>query len=201
MADKETISVYNEQVEKYASLVSDDKADPVLQNFIESLPRNGYVLDLGCGTGNSSFLMQKHGLRVDPVDASREMINHANKNYNIDARQATFDDLKAVNSYNGIWANFSLLHAPTEDFPRYLKAIHMALVSNGIFHIAMKLGNGMLRDNIGRMYSYYSEEELTTHLENTGFVVLDKTFGEEPGLSGEIAPWITVLSKKQVSFK
>ena len=196
MSDNETIAVYDEQVEKYASLVSDGKADPVLQGFIKSLPKNGYVLDLGCGTGNSSVLMQKYGLRVDPVDASKEMVNHANKNYNIDARQATFDDLKAINSYDGIWTNFSLLHAPIEDFPRYLKAIHMALVPNGIFHIAMKLGNGMLRDSIGRMYSYYSEEELTTHLKNAGFAILDKTFGEEPGLSGEIAPWITILSKR-----
>ena len=196
MSDEKTIAIYDEQVENYAGLVSDGKTNPVLQGFIKSLPKNGHVLDLGCGTGNSSVLMRNHGLHVDPVDASREMINHANKNYNIDARQATFDDLKAVNSYDGIWANFSLLHAPTEDFPRHLKAIHTALTPNGIFHIAMKLGNGMLRDSIGRMYSYYSEEELITHLENTGFIVLDKTFGEEPGLSGEIAPWITILSKR-----
>lgn len=196
MSDEETISVYDNQVEKYADLVSDDKADPVLQKFMESLSENSYVLDLGCGPANSSALMRRQGIKVDPVDASQEMVAHANKTYDINARQATFDDLTEQNTYDGIWANFSLLHAPIEDFQKYLKAIHSALVPNGIFHIGMKLGEGMIRDSIGRMYSYYSEAELTQHLENTGFKVLDKTFGEEPGLSGEISPWITILSKR-----
>lgn len=196
MADDETVAVYDTQVEKYAGLVTTDKPGAILQNFMNALPKDAYVLDLGCGPANSSVLMREHGLRTDPVDASIEMVNHANKTYNINARQATFDDLNAVNTYDGVWANFSLLHAPTEDFPRYLAAIHMALMPNGIFHIGMKLGSGMERDSIGRMYSYFSEEELTEHLNDAGFCVLDKTFGEEPGLSGEIAPWITILSKR-----
>lgn len=196
MADDETVAVYNDQVEKYASLVTTHKAGSILQGFMDALPKNAYVLDLGCGPANSSALMRQNGFRTDPVDASQEMVDHANKTYDINARQATFDDLNAINTYDGIWANFSLLHASIEDFPRHLKAIHMALVPNGFFHIGMKLGSGMERDSIGRMYSYYSEEELTEHLSNAGFSVLDKTFGEEPGLSGEIAPWITILSKR-----
>jgi len=156
MADVETISVYNDQVEKYAKLVSSEKPGAILLGFIDTLK----------------------------------------KTYNINARCATFDDLTDKNKYDGVWANFSLLHAPIKDFPQYLKAIHASLRPEGVFHIGMKLGNGMHRDSIGRMYSYYSEEELTQHLSNTGFKILDKTFGEEPGLSGEIASWITVLCKR-----
>jgi len=196
MPDNETIAIYNAQVEKYADLVSDDKPSPILQQFMKSLPNNSYVLDLGCGPANSSVLMRNHGIRIDPVDASQEMVNYANETYDINARQATFDDLTEVDTYDGIWANFSLLHAPIQDFPRYLSAINKALVSEGIFHIGMKLGNGMHRDSIGRLYSYYSEEELSKHVEATGFKIIKKTFGEEPGLSGEIAPWITILSKR-----
>ncbi len=196
MADDETIAVYDEQVEKYATLVTTDKPGTILQGFMDALPENSYILDLGCGPANSSAMMREQGLRVDPVDASQEMVAHANKTYGINARQATFDDLKELNTYDGIWANFSLLHAPIEDFPMYLKAIHSALVPNGIFHIGMKLGEGMVRDSIGRMYSYYSEEDLTQHIEATGFTILDKTFGKEPGLSGEVSPWMTILSKK-----
>jgi len=193
MADVETISVYNDQVEKYAKLVSSEKPGAILLGFIDTLKKDSYVLDLGCGPGNSAVIMQKYGLKVDPVDASDEMVAHANKTYNINARCATFDDLTDKNKYDGVWANFSLLHASIKDFPQYLKAIHASLRPEGVFHIGMKLGNGMHRDSIGRMYSYYSEEELTQHLSDTGFKILDKTFGEEPGLSGEIASWITVL--------
>lgn len=197
MTDEKTIAVYDDQVEKYAKLVSAEKPGTILQAFINALPKGGLVLDLGCGTGNSSLLMKEQRLNVDAVDASEEMIAYANKTYDLNARQATFDDLTETEKYHGIWANFSLLHAPIEDFSKYLKAIHTALLPEGIFHIGMKLGDGMHRDSIGRMYSYYTEEQLTQHLENTGLKILDKTFGEEPGLSGEIAPWITILSRKQ----
>lgn len=196
MQDEKTISIYDEQVKKYADLVSSNKPGAILQGFMDALCEGDYVLDLGCGPGNSSDLMNKQGFRTDPVDASGEMVKHANETYKINARKATFDDLKETNTYNGIWANFSLLHAPKVDFPRYLNAIHDALVADGIFHIGMKLGSGMKRDSIGRMYSYFTEEELTEHLENTGFTVLEKTHGKEPGLSGEIAPWITILAKR-----
>ncbi len=196
MQDSQTIAVYDKQVKKYADLVSTDSAGAILQGFMDTLPQGGYVLDLGCGPGNSSALLQTQGFRTDPVDASAEMVKHANDTYNLNARKATFDDLKETSTYDGIWANFSLLHAPKADFPRYLNAIHDALIDDGVFHIGMKLGTGMMRDSIGRMYAYYSEDELTEHLTKAGFVILDKTYGEEPGLSGEIAPWITILAKR-----
>lgn len=197
MTDNETIAVYDDQVEKYADLVSDENPGSILQSFMDAVKKGSYVLDLGCGPGNSAALMRKYGLKVDPVDASGEMVAHANKTYDINARQATFDDLEEYHTYDGVWANFSLLHAPIKDFPRYLAAIHKALLPDGIFHIGMKLGNGMHRDSIGRMYSYYTEDALTQHLSDRGFKILNKTFGEEPGLSGEIAPWITILARKQ----
>lgn len=193
VTDEKTITVYDDQVEKYANLVSSKKPGAILQAFMNKITKGGLVLDFGCGPGNSAVQMVKHGLRVDAVDASREMITYANKTYNLNARQATFDALDDINKYDGIWANFSLLHAPIEDFPRYLDAINTALLPEGVFHIGMKLGDGMHRDSIGRMYSYYTEEQLTQHLTNAGFNIIGKTNGEEPGLSGEIAPWITVL--------
>ncbi len=196
MPDSKTISIYDDQVKKYADMVTSNRASPILQKFMDALPQKAYVLDLGCGPANSSALMRKHGFTTDPVDASSEMVKHANETYAINARLATFDDLTEKSKYDGIWANFSLLHAPKEDFPKYLKAIHKALKTDGVFHIGMKLGSDMKRDAIGRMYSYYTDKELTSHLETTGFKVLHKTYGEEPGLSGEIAPWITILSKR-----
>lgn len=45
-------------------------------------------------------------------------------------------------------------------------------------------------------YSYNSEEELTGYLTVTGFTVLEKTFGKELGLSGEISPWMNALHKR-----
>ncbi|MEM9277376.1 MAG: class I SAM-dependent methyltransferase [Pseudomonadota bacterium] len=196
MSDKETIAVYDKQVEAYADMVVGQKADGALKKFTASIPAGGRVLDLGCGPGNSSGYMQESGLKVDAVDASSEMVKMAKETFGVEARVAVFDDLDAEALYDGVWANFSLLHAAKQDFTRHLQQIHTALKPDGHFHIGMKLGDGEQRDSIGRLYSYYTEDELKNHLEEAGFEILWLRKGEEAGLSGEVSPFAVILTRK-----
>ena len=62
----------------------------------------------------------------------------------IDARLARFDELDAVARYDGIWANFSLLHAPRAEMPGNLARISRALRPGGWLHLGLKLGQGDL---------------------------------------------------------
>ena len=195
MTDRQTIETYNQQAGAYADLTRQDKPDPQLVDFVACLPGGGHVLDLGCGPANASAYMRQEGLQVDPVDASSEMVRLANDTHDIGARQATFDDIDMIDIYDGIWANFSLLHASTADLPRHLAAVHRALKPSGYFHIGMKLGSGEKRDKLGRQYSYYSRQELKQFLTEAGFTVLAVSTGEGVGLSGEMAPWVTMISR------
>lgn len=192
MMDAETIGAYDARVEDYVGHTGRRAPDPTLLDFIERLPPDGFVLDLGCGPGHSSVIMRDRGLRVDPVDASAQMVRWANDTHDIGARQLTFDALAALDLYHGVWANFSLLHAAPEDFPRHLAAIHRALLPVGLLHLGMKLGQGSRRDRLGRFYSYYSEPELMDHLSGVGFVAEVTGTGESPGLAGDVDPWITI---------
>jgi len=195
MQDDETVNVYNTQVDAYMKCVDMENPSYSLAQFIGKFGPNNLILDLGCGPGDSSAHMKAAGLDVDAVDASTEMVNHANDTYDLNARVATFNDITEENHYDGVWANFSLLHAPHSEFPRHLAAIHKALKPNGYFHIGAKLGTGEQRDKIGRFYSYYSEEELKQHLADAGFEVVTTELGKGKGLAGSIDPWITVLSR------
>jgi len=196
MSDDETISVYDDQVEKYAGFFTSNDPSAGLKEFVSHLPQNGFVLDLGCGPANWSAWMRDNGMRVDAIDASPEMVKFANETHDINARVGVFDDLDAENLYDGVWANFSLLHANKADFPRHLKQINTALKSNGYFHIGMKLGIDAARDHLGRFYSYYSEDELKTLLEEAGFIILTTKTGEEKGLAGNVDPFILILTQK-----
>jgi len=195
MTDQETIAVYDAQIDSYVELVKRESAHPSLVDFIAQIEPGGYVLDLGCGPAIASAAMRDHGLRVDPVDASAEMVRLANANYDINARQAVFNELNVVDVYDGVWANFSLLHASAAEFPVILSAIHDALVSGGYFHIGMKTGNGSARDSLGRLYTYYSATELSEHLKAAGFAIEKTKTGEQRGLAGEVEPWIVVGSR------
>lgn len=197
MNDALTISVYDQKADEYAASFDNDKPGSELKRFMDHLPKGANVLDLGCGTGNASAHMVDEGLKVLGTDASEKMLEHARQKSNATFKQALFDDLTEVAAFDGIWANFSLLHAPRKDMPRYLKAIHTALKSNGIFHIGMKTGKGEVRDGIDRMYTFYTEAELSHLLTETGFEQLHAKTGAGKGLAGTIDPWVVILSRKK----
>lgn len=190
--DAKTIAVYDARAADYKRLTKDLDGYDILVTFCKAMPNEANVLDLGCGPGLYAAFIAEQGCKVDAVDASAEMVKLAAQHQGVQARQASFDDISGSKIYDGIWANFSLLHAPRDDFPRHLAALHTACKPRALFHIAMKLGAGAGRDTIERMYTYYLEDELLTHLTTAGFKIDRCEYGNSPGLDGVPADWIMV---------
>ena len=192
MTDLETISVYNSKSHEYAKMTGSSKPSKHLQTFMAKVRDGGTVLDLGCGPGNAAAFMSSNGFKVIATDASAEMVKVAKIENNIDVIHQTFEDIKWINNFDGVWAHFSLLHATKRKFSNHLTALHRSLKSKGIFTIGMKLGEGERRDDIGRFYSYYSELQLIALLEDNGFKTKEVSHGEDIGLDGKLAPWIII---------
>ena len=192
MADDETLGVYAERADEYASLAFGADADAGLGFIKDGLPKGADILDLGCGPGHMAAHLRDKGFNVTASDASAEMAGVAMANYGIDVQVAGFADLTAVDIYDAILASFSLLHAPKADMPGHLAAIKRALRPGGRFVIGLKTGQGEKRDRLGRFYAYYTDAELTGLLEAAGFEVAERRTGEGKGLDGSIAPWIVM---------
>ncbi len=196
MVDARTLAVYGERAEDYARMVDSDRPDPDLAAFVAALPKGARVLDLGCGPARASSVMRAAGLVPDPVDASPEMVDLANRLFDIGARVASFDDIDAQEIYDGVYANFSLLHAPRSDLPRHLSAIARALKPLGHFHIGMKIGEGEDRDALGRAYTYYTVPELRGLLEDAGLLCTSEKLGQDKGLAGTTDPFVILRARK-----
>ena len=195
-ADRETMAVYARKAADYAAMADRERNERPLTAFIKSLPAQARVLDLGCGPGRAAARMAQAGLQVDAWDASPEMAALAREKFGLDARVATFDALDADAAYDGIYANFSLLHAPRSEMPGHLDRIANALTARGVFHIGLKIGVDEKRDSLGRFYAYYEESELVELLESAGFEILSRATGTEKGLDGFEAPWIVMRARK-----
>ncbi len=197
MIDPKTIAYYDASVDDYIKMVSRETPDTDLQSFIDTVPKGGTVLDLGCGPGNSAAMMQTAGLIADATDASAEMVRSARERFGVNATQARFDELDVVAKYDGIWANFSLLHAPRSEMPANLQRIHTALKSGGYLHLGLKTGDGEKRDKLGRNYTYYQPDELKALLIVANFKPNTDRSGcidETMSMSGTHDPYMIVTA-------
>ena len=193
MIDEQTLAVYDLKIEDYLRLTQAPPSKSLLA-FISAIPKGCRVLDLGCGPGLAAAEMASQGLQVDATDGSEAMIAATTKHQGVEAKQATFDELPTVATYDGIYANFSLLHATRSDFSRHIQACHTALNPSGVLHLGMKLGLGEKRDTLGRFYTYYSADELTNVLTAAGFTITFQREGKELGLAGDVEPFIMVTA-------
>ncbi|WP_347822068.1 class I SAM-dependent methyltransferase [uncultured Planktomarina sp.] len=193
MTDAQTLAVYDAKIDDYLRLTQAPPSTSLLA-FIKAIPEGGQVLDLGCGPGLAAAEMARHGCDVEAIDGSAEMVAAASKHSGVTARQATFDELPSQATYHGIYANFSLLHAKRTNFNRHIQACYTALHPGGILHLAMKLGTGEKRDELGRFYTYYTAEELKNILTQAGFTLTFQRNGQEKGLAGDVEPFIMIAA-------
>lgn len=193
-SDPRTLRVYDAEAARYARLTAAEAKNPHLRAFIARLRPGAHVLDLGCGPGVAAALMRDAGLEVDAVDASPGMAEEAARAYGLQVRIATFDEIAGQAIYDGIWAAFSLLHAPRASLPRHLAALHRAARPGAPFVIAMKEGDGEARDSLGRLYTYWREPALRAALEAAGFVHEATARGTATGLDGTAAPYMVLTA-------
>lgn len=191
---EQTLGYYDRAAHEYQSLIASEDT-PYLPDFIASIPAGGRVLDLGCGPGHCATTMAQAGLVVDASDGSPEMVALASKLQGVRAYQALFSELNETSLYDGIWANFSLLHAPRGTLPDCLGRIHRALKAGGLFHIGMKLDQDDGSDRLGRYYAYYSRDELVAQLDDAGFTLEREELGAGKGMAGIEEPWIVIWAR------
>ncbi|TCO69970.1 class I SAM-dependent methyltransferase [Rhodovulum euryhalinum] len=182
--DAQTLAVYAARARDYSELHHGPDTARRLAAFISALPPGGAALDLGCGPGWAAAAMRAAGLNVTAVDASPEMAQVARDRHGIEVVVAPFTALDAEGALDGIWAHFSLLHAPRAALPGHLAAIRRALRPGGRLALALKLGEGEGRDRLGRLYTYVGRGELTGLVTAAGFAIEAEEVAATMGFDG-----------------
>jgi SAM-dependent methyltransferase len=115
--------------------------------LLPCIPAGGRVLDLCCGTGQTSAALTERGFRVTGVDGSEEMLRHARRNasaakfISADARSFKLDP-----DYDGIVSTFdSLNHViHLEELKQVFLNAHAALAEGGLFLFDLIMEEGYL---------------------------------------------------------
>lgn len=193
MIDK-TVEYYNENAQNFFETTVNADMSLQLNDFIKLLPAEGCVLDAGCGSGRDSFILIKHGFRVEAFDASEEMCKRASDLIGQRVRLCRFEELDYSNRFDGIWACASLLHVTRKVMPEVLRRIHKALKEKGILYASFKKGVGE-RYRGERRFTDADEAYLQTVLKDRFDIIeIRESIDVRPGRENEV--WMNVFARK-----
>ena len=111
----------------------------VFNTFMEKLPENGRVLDLGCGTGLPyAGHLDENGFNVLGVDLSEEMVKVASRNVpGANFFQLSMSEIQYRDEFHGVISSFSMLLLSPDLFKETASRIHSALVDGGHFYLSL----------------------------------------------------------------
>lgn len=192
----DSIDYYNRYAVPYFEATVDADMEKVMKPFMELLPENGEVLDLGCGSGRDTVTLEEEGFYVTPLDGSEEMCKLAEVHTDKEVLHMTYDQMEFDEVFDGIWACASLVHLTEEEMKQILPKLERALKMDGILYFSVYKGN---RDGIynGRYFHDYSKAEVQ-HLVNAcpGLKLLDIWTTEDVRAGEHDKIWLNVLVRK-----
>jgi len=142
------------------------------------------LLEVGAGPGHDSLYFQEQGLRVLCTDLSPAMVERCQAK-GLDARVADFLSLGvSPASFDAVYALNCLLHVPTPDLPRVLKALREVLVPGGLLYVGTWGGENQEgpvddpRYPVPRFFAFRSDEVmrqlLAEQFDIVSFAVFDR---------------------------
>ncbi len=177
-------------------------------------PKGSLIVDLGCGNGSLSALLEKRGYRVVGVDDSEEMLSLAKKSYpNITFQKGNAVDFKFP-SADGIFSN-AVLHWIDKDLQQSMLnniALNLKLGGEFVFEMGAKdcacVVHTALKEifhSMGLSYDFNfffpTIGEYAPMVEKAGLVITDAFyFPRNTRLEGTLGDWIRMFDTYPFRF-
>lgn len=196
VSDTATLNFYSQQAASYATSTGRGSVR-WLDSFVERLPSGGRILELGCGSGRDAEVFLARGFDIDPTDGVAEMAAQAEARLRRPVRIMRFDELAAVDVYDGVWAHASLLHVPRGELIGVIAKIYQSLKPGGFHFANYKTGVGEGRDQFSRYYNYPDRQYLLEayHL-SAPWKILSAEDYDGGSYGGGATPWIAITVQK-----
>lgn len=192
----DTIDYYNKHAAQYYDNTVELNMEEILERFIELLPEDAEVLDLGCGSGRDSLYMLENGFDVTAIDGSEELCELASIHIGQDVLFMNFEEIEFVDVFDGVWACASLVHIEKNKIKQILDKIFRSLHEEGILYFSVLEGEFEGVRN-GRYFSDYRTKELRELLEDYERIeIIDIFKTDDIRKDRKEKKWINVLVKK-----
>ncbi len=193
-----TLSHYNQNAESFfTGTIGHDVEQNInaLLSYIEcQAPFK--ILDVGCGPGRDLKVISDLGHIAVGLEGADRFVEMAQTYSGCQVWCQDFLQLDLPeNHFDGVFANASLFHVPSQELPQVLRALFATLITGGVLFSSNPRGNNQEGWNGGRYGAYYDLETWRDFMLTAGFVELTHYY-RPPGLPPEQQPWLASVWRK-----
>lgn len=197
MGYNNTLSYYDNHADEFYRGTVNVDFTATQERFLAKLKKGLRILDLGCGSGRDTKFFLERGYDVEAVDGSAELCRLASQYTGVRVKQMLFEELSAVDQYDGIWACSSILHLPIDKLHEVMQKMATALKKNGIIYTSFKYGTFAGERN-GRYFTDMTEATFADLIKESISLAV-----EEQWISSDARPerseekWLNLFLRKR----
>jgi len=193
-----TIAHYDWMAEAYWEGTRDHDVSQnytALLNAIENDPPYS-ILDLGCGPGRDLRHFDSLGHDAVGLDGSKEFVAMARAYSGCEVLHQDFLAMALPESrFDGVFANASLFHVPSQELPRVLLELRKALKPRGVLFCSNPRGNNEEGFSDGRYSCFFDLDTWRNFVRAAGFFEVGHYY-RPPGRPRHQQPWLATVWRK-----
>jgi SAM-dependent methyltransferase len=193
-----TLGHYNQHADSFWEGTKDHDVGQNRDALLKHIQGNGpfRILDFGCGPGRDLKVFKDLGHEAVGLEGAERFVEFAREYSGCEIWLQDFLSLQLPPEYfDGIFANASLFHVPSQELPRVLQELWAALKPGGVLFSSNPRGNneeGWSGERYGVYHDWERWHELVTA---AGFTEIAHYY-RPPGLPREQQPWLASLWRK-----
>ena len=154
------------------------------------------ILDLGCGPGRDLQYFNSMGHAVIGLDGSEALVAMARLNSGCEVLQQNFLAMNLPECrFDGVFANASLFHVPSQELPRILLEVSNTLKSRGVLFCSNPRGNNEEGLGGSRYSCFFDLDTWRDYVIDAGFIEVRHYF-RPTGLPRDRQPWLATVWRK-----
>ena len=154
------------------------------------------ILDFGCGPGRDLKTFAQLGHIAIGLDGAPAFAAMARADSGCQVWQQDFLRLQLPPAhFDGVFANASLFHVPSQELPRVLGQLHAALKPAGVLFSSNPHGQNEEGWNRGRFGAFHDLDVWRAFLTQAGFLELEHYY-RPTGLPREQQPWLASVWRR-----
>jgi len=193
-----TLAYYEQRAQEFRAGTRDHDVSQNISALLRHIPSEApfTILDFGCGPGRDLKTFTALGHTAIGLEGAAAFVAMARADTGCEVWQQDFAALALPDErFDGIFANASLFHVPSQELPRVLRQLHAALKPAGVLFSSNPHGENQEGWNGERYGAYHDLAAWRHYLTHAGFMELEHYY-RPSGLPREQQPWLASVWRK-----